>query len=140
MIYEIANEIIYLNFIVMLFAILDKLEYSSMELTLLNAILFQSLFLFAGSLYTCIKAAINKRKIDHQQIVQAHQDDVEIHNFDFAKKPSSDDSKTTYGMTLDKPKALHSLNINLSHLSKSKSTSKEENKDNESMTLKSDFA
>ena len=95
MIYEIANEIIYLIFIVMFFAILGKPEYANLELTLLNTILFQSLFMLAGSLYTCIKAGINKRKNDHQQDVPADQDDGDIHNFDSVRSFSSDESRTT---------------------------------------------
>ena len=94
-IYEIVNEIVYLMFMIMFYFMLSKSENSRMEVVVLNVMLFQSIFLFAGSLHTFVSTIINIRKIMSEQNGQANQDDVEIHSFSAIRSNSLDEETKT---------------------------------------------
>ena len=136
--YEIANEIIYLNFMVMFFVMICKPEYFDIEITLLNTLLFISLFLFSGSLYTFITALINKNR---GQNGRAYQVDEDIHDFRSVRSASYQENADKVGnMVKHKVEDIDSSSMDKNNMSKDKSNPKEEEKVDESENVESDYA
>ena len=137
-IYEIANEIIYLNFMVMFFVLICKPEYFDIEITLLNTLLFISLFLFCGSLYTSIIALINKNR---GQNGIAYQVDEDIHDFRSVRSASyQENADNEDNMNKYKIKAIDSSSMDKNNMSKVKDNPKEEEKVDELDNIESDYA
>ena len=135
-IYEIANEVMLLGFMVTFFVLQSRFENLNMEVSLLNALLLQSLFLLAGSLSTSIIALI--RKCGRSQ---ANQVETGIHSFSAVKSTCSDEGASIEDeSTLENAEVSEISGMNKNQLSNNEDSVKEEQTLGESGATKSNFA